>query len=140
MSTTAPAALDIRDLDVCYRVRGVDRQVLRSVSLTVGAGQSYGLVGESGCGKSTAALAAVRYLPRNGKVMSGSVLVAGEDMLAKSGDELRKTRAGKVSMVYQDPGKALNPSIRVGNQVAEVYRVAGASKDEAREQAEAVLA
>jgi peptide/nickel transport system ATP-binding protein len=139
MSTTAPAALDIRDLDVCYRVRGVDRQVLRSVSLTVGAGQSYGLVGESGCGKSTAALAAVRYLPRNGKVMAGSVSVAGEDMLAKSGDELRRTRAGKVSMVYQDPGKALNPSIRVGNQVAEVYRVAGASKDEARDRAEAVL-
>ena len=85
VSATARAhALEVRDLDVAYRVRGVDRQVLRSLSFTVEAGRSYGLVGESGCGKSTAALAAVRYLPRNGKVTAGSVSVAGADMLAMS--------------------------------------------------------
>ena len=141
MSATARAhALEVRDLDVAYRVRGVDRQVLRSLSFTVEAGRSYGLVGESGCGKSTAALAAVRYLPRNGKVSAGSVSVAGADMLAMSGDDLHRTRAGAVSMVYQDPGKALNPSIRVGRQVAEVFEVGGASKDDSRERAQAMLA
>ena len=139
MSATARAhALEVRDLDVAYRVRGVDRQVLRSLSFTVEAGRSYGLVGESGCGKSTAALAAVRYLPRNGKVSAGSVSVAGADMLAMSGDDLHRTRAGAVSMVYQDPGKALNPSIRVGRQVAEVFEVGGASKDDSRERAQAM--
>jgi peptide/nickel transport system ATP-binding protein len=138
-ATPRAHALEVRDLDVAYRVRGVDRQVLRSLSFTVGAGRSYGLVGESGCGKSTAALAAVRYLPRNGRVTGGSVSVAGADMLAMSGDDLHRTRAGAVSMVYQDPGKALNPSIRVGRQVAEVFEVGGASKDEARDRAQAIL-
>ncbi len=66
VAETTTAALELRDLDVAYRVRGVDRQVLRGVSLRVERGESVGLVGESGCGKSTAALAIVRYLPRNG--------------------------------------------------------------------------
>ena len=65
-STGSSAALVLSDLDVAYRVRGRDRRVLRGLSLTIGRGEAYGLVGESGCGKSTAALAAVRYLPRNG--------------------------------------------------------------------------
>ena len=70
---TAPA-LDVADLDVAYRVRGIDRQVLRGISFTIGRGESYGLVGESGCGKSTVAQAAVRYLPGNGRIRSGSIL------------------------------------------------------------------
>ena len=67
-----PTRLEVRDLDVAYRVRGVDRQVLRSSRSPSGAARSYGLVGESGCGKSTAALAAVRYLPRNGTVSAAA--------------------------------------------------------------------
>jgi peptide/nickel transport system ATP-binding protein len=133
------AALDVRDLDVAYRVRGINRQVLRNLSFTIAAGESYGLVGESGCGKSTAALAAVRYLPRNGRVLGGSVLIAGRNLLEMRGEELRKTRATAVSMVYQDPGRALNPSIQVGRQVAEVYEIAGASRGDARDQAEQML-
>jgi peptide/nickel transport system ATP-binding protein len=133
------AALDVRDLDVAYRVRGINRQVLRSLSFTIAAGESYGLVGESGCGKSTAALAAVRYLPRNGRVLGGSVSIDGRDLLAMRGEELRRTRASAVSMVYQDPGRALNPSIQVGRQVAEVYEIAGAKGSAAREQAEQML-
>ena len=72
------SALELRDLDVVYRVRGRDRQVLRGVSFEIGRGESYGLVGESGCGKSTAALAIVRYLPRNGRCRAGSISVAGQ--------------------------------------------------------------
>jgi peptide/nickel transport system ATP-binding protein len=139
VAETTIAALELRDLDVAYRVRGVDRQVLRGVSLRVERGESVGLVGESGCGKSTAALAIVRYLPRNGKVRSGSVLVDGRDVWGLSGRELRELRSGSVSMVYQNPGSALNPSIRVGRQVAEVFTVRGTSLGEARERAIGML-
>jgi peptide/nickel transport system ATP-binding protein len=128
-----PAALELRDLDVAYRVRGRDRQVLRGVSLRIGRGESYGLVGESGCGKSTAALAIVRFLPRNGRIRSGSIEIAGRDVVSLSRSELRALRAEAVSMVYQNPGSALNPAIRIGRQVAEVFAVRGASSSEARE-------
>lgn len=128
-------ALAVENLDVAYRVRGHDRPVLRGVSFEIARGESYGLVGESGCGKSTAALAIVRYLPRNGKVSSGSVAVAGSDVLALGGRDLREYRARTVSMVYQNPGAALNPSIRVGSQVAEAFTVLGARGSQAADKA-----
>ena len=139
-TAVATAALELRDLDVVYRVRGYDRQVLRGVSFEIGRGESYGLVGESGCGKSTAALAIVRYLPRNGRVSSGSINVAGIDALALGGGSLRQFHARSVSMVYQNPGAALNPSMRVGAQVAEAFTVLGVAKNEAAERARAALA
>jgi peptide/nickel transport system ATP-binding protein len=138
--TTEAAALELRDLDVAYTVRGRDRSVLRGVSLEVARGESYGLVGESGCGKSTVALAVVRYLARNGKVTGGAIRVAGRDVLALGGRGLREYRARSVSMVYQNPGAALNPSIRVGAQIAEAFTVLGASAQEARERAHEALA
>ena len=139
MSAGAPA-LDVRDLDVAYRVRGRDREVLRGVSFAIGRGEAYGLVGESGCGKSTAALAIVRYLPANGRVVAGSIRVDGEDLLAHSRKALRGLRADKLSMVYQNAAQALNPSLRVGRQVAEVFRIRGESGDAARQHAEDALA
>jgi peptide/nickel transport system ATP-binding protein len=132
-------ALEIRDLDVVYRVRGRDRQVLREVSFSVGRGESYGLVGESGCGKSTAALAIVRYLPRNGRVRGGSIEIDGKDVVRLSESQLRRLRANDVGMVYQNPGTALNPAIRVGGQVAEVFTVRGVERKEAMERAQAAL-
>jgi peptide/nickel transport system ATP-binding protein len=137
-AATAPA-LEVRDLCVDYRVRGIWREVLRGISFTVERGTSYGLVGESGCGKSTAALAAIRYLPRNGRVRSGSIEVAGVDVLALRGHDLQRYRGDVVSMVYQNPGSALNPSIRVGNQLAEVFSARGTGKGEANERALAML-
>ena len=133
-------ALELRDLDVVYRVRGIDRPVLRGVSFEIGRGESYGLVGESGCGKSTAALAIVRYLARNGRVTSGSIFVDGTDALARRGRALREFRARKVSMVYQNPGSALNPSMRVGAQVAEAFTVLGATAKVAADRSLAALA
>jgi len=135
----APPALELRDLDVAYRVRGRDRQVLRGVSFTIGRGESYGLVGESGCGKSTVALAVVRYLPGNGRVRAGSIDIAGRDVLALSRGELRRLRAESVSMVYQNPGTALNPSMRVGQQVAGVFTVRGVARKEALKRARDAL-
>jgi peptide/nickel transport system ATP-binding protein len=141
MSTSAPEtpALDVADLELVYRVRGVDRPVLRGISFSLERGQSYGLVGESGCGKSTAALGIVRYLPRNGRVSAGSIAVAGQDVLALGRRELREYHARTVSMVYQNPGAALNPGIRVGAQVAEAFTVLGAGDAEAAERAREAL-
>ena len=129
---TDTAALRLDDVHLAYDVRGVPRPVLRGVSFEIKPGEAYGLVGESGCGKSTTAYAAVRYLPANGHVTGGSITVAGEDLLALSGEELRQLRANRISMVYQDPGQSLNPTIKVGKQVAEAFTVLGFSKEEAR--------
>jgi peptide/nickel transport system ATP-binding protein len=118
-------ALVFDRVDVSYRVRGIPRRVLRDVSFRIGKGEAYGLVGESGCGKSTAALSAVRYLPRNGKVSAGTILVNGRNIVAMGKRELRALRATSVSMVYQDPGRSLNPSLPVGRQVEEVFEING---------------
>jgi len=139
VSGNESSALELDDLEVAYRVRGIDRPVLRGVSFRIGQGESYGLVGESGCGKTTAALAVMHYLPRNGEVTGGSVRVGGRDLLELSDAEVRKLRATTLSMVYQNPGAALNPSIRIGDQVAEVFEIAGIPKQGARERAQAVL-
>jgi peptide/nickel transport system ATP-binding protein len=133
-------ALQVRDLDVAYRVRAEWRQVLRGVSFEIPEGGAFGLVGESGCGKTTAAFALMRYLPRNGRVTGGSIRVAGRDLLALDEAEVRDLRARTISMVYQNPGAALNPSIRVGDQVAEVFTLAGLGKAEAAERARDMLA
>ena len=95
------AALALRDVEIVYRVRGRDREVVRGVTLTIEKQGSYGLVGESGCGKSTAALSVVRYLPRNGRVTKGSIDVAGQNVLTLRGEALRRYRRDAVSMVYQ---------------------------------------
>jgi peptide/nickel transport system ATP-binding protein len=133
-------ALVIQDLDVVYRGRAVERQVLRGITLTVGAGEAYGLVGESGCGKSTTALAVVGYLPRNGRVRAGSIAVAGTDVLRLSKEGLRRLRADTLSMVYQNPADALNPALKVGEQVTEAFRVHGIPRDEASDRAQEALA
>jgi peptide/nickel transport system ATP-binding protein len=135
----AAAALAIEDLEIVYRVRGRDREVVRGISFTIERQGSYGLVGESGCGKTTAALSIVRYLPRNGRVTSGSISVAGQDVLRLRGEALRRYRRDAVSMVYQNPGSALNPALRVGRQVAEVFALRGAGREEARKRSLAAL-
>ena len=116
-------ALRIEHLDVRFRVGRRERRVLTDLSLNIRRGESYGLVGESGCGKSTVAFAAIRYLARNGVVSGGRILVDGRDLMALAPQELRRLRTRSVSMVYQDPGRALNPTLRIGRQMAEVFEV-----------------
>ena len=136
---TEVPTLRLEDIDVEYRVRGRVRKVLRGINLEVGRGECYGLVGESGCGKSTAAYAVLRYLPRNGSVPRGRVLINGEDLLGFDNARLRELRRKSVAMVYQDPGKALNPSIRIGRQVEEVFELLGVPKAEWRHRATDIL-
>ncbi|HZR52844.1 MAG TPA: ABC transporter ATP-binding protein [Streptosporangiaceae bacterium] len=133
------AALEVANLDVTYRVRDTDRLALKDVSFSIERGESYGLVGESGSGKSTVALALVRYLPRNGRVSDGTIAINGQDPLKLSSRKLRELRAQTVSMVYQEPTRALNPSLRVGRQVAEAFELTGQGRETARESAEQML-
>jgi peptide/nickel transport system ATP-binding protein len=132
-------AIELQNVDVVYRVRGQDRAVLRGLSLSIGQGESFGLVGESGCGKTTAAFTIMRHLPRNGRVVSGSIRVNGEDLLQMGGAEIRRLRATTLSMVYQNPGASLNPSIRVGPQVAEAFGLLGFEEGPARQRAHEIL-
>jgi peptide/nickel transport system ATP-binding protein len=120
-------------------VRGQDRLAVRDVSFDIARGESYGLVGESGSGKSTVALALVRYLSRNGRVSGGTISINGLDPLSMGSSALRDLRAHTVSMVYQEPGRALNPSLRVGRQIAEVFEIAGQSSGDATQSAEDML-
>src|ERR1019366_999736 len=108
--SSAADALVVEDLDVAYRLRGRDLNVLRTLSFRIGSGEAYGLVGESGCGKSTLALAAVRYLPPNGRVLGGRISICERDLFALGEEELRRLRTTTMSMVHQDPARALNPS------------------------------
>ena len=135
-----PDALVVDHLDIAHTVRGRQRPAVRDVSFRITPGESYGLVGESGCGKSTIALALVNYLPRNGAITGGSVTIDGTDVRALRDESRRRQRARTVSMVYQDASRSLNPSMRVGRQVAEVFAVAGADRRQAAEQAEQALA
>jgi peptide/nickel transport system ATP-binding protein len=136
---SAADALVVEDLDVAYRLRGRDLNVLRTLSFRIASGETYGLVGESGCGKSTLALAAVRYLPPNGRVLSGRILICERDVFALGAEEIRRLRATTMSMVHQDPARALNPSMRVGEQIAEIFRLHGATSAQATDQAAAML-
>jgi len=133
--------LQIEHLTVSYetgagRVRAVD-----NVSLEVQRGEVLGLVGESGSGKSTIASAITRLLAANAVVEAGRILLSGDNLLTKSEAELRVIRGNRLAIVFQNPLSSLTPSVRVGEQIAEVLRVhKGLNKEEARARAIDLLA
>ena len=115
------ALLEIRDLVIKYFTSDGIVEAVNSISLSVDRGETLGLVGETGAGKTTTALSILRLLPDPpGKIVSGSITFNGEDLLAKSEKEMQSIRGGQISMIFQDPMTALNPVIRVGEQIAEV--------------------
>ena len=115
--------LKIESLAVAYKVRGGEIEAVQNVSFEIRRGESFGVVGESGCGKSTVAWAIVNFLGANGYVKRGSIKFQGQDLVGKEGEELRQLRGDQIAMVYQDPMQALNPSMKLGDQMKEVLTV-----------------
>ncbi|AWB94684.1 ABC transporter ATP-binding protein [Agromyces badenianii] len=115
-------------------------RVVDDVSFEIAPHESFGLVGESGSGKSTIALALTGHLPASAAIAARTLRVAGDDVLDLDPTALRRYRASRVSVVYQEPGLALNPTTPVGEQVAEVFRIGGERRGEARRSAVDALA
>ena len=112
--------LEIDDLSISYFTRATEIPAVIDFSLTVRPGEAIGLVGESGCGKSTVAMAIMRYLGHNGAITGGTIRFKGRDMATLTIEELRQVRGAEIAMVYQEPMAALNPSMTIGRQLMEV--------------------
>ena len=133
--------LDVRDLRVAYTTRAGEATVIPGVSFQLRAGEALGLVGESGCGKSTVALSIVRYLGRAGRIVGGRVRFEGRALTALDDAGLRAIRGRRIAMVYQDPMASLNPVMTVGRQLMEAPMThEGVSASAARARALAMLA
>jgi oligopeptide/dipeptide ABC transporter ATP-binding protein len=115
--------LDVRDLRVELPLSRGTVHAVDGASLQVGAGEAFGLVGESGCGKSMTLRAIMGLLPRPGHIVGGEVLFEGEDLVTASPRRLRDVRGGSIAMIFQEPMTALNPVMRVGDQIAEAPQV-----------------
>jgi peptide/nickel transport system ATP-binding protein len=124
-SPSGTGALAIEHLTISYLRRNRVLPVLTDVSFRVEPGEAYGLVGESGCGKTTVAMAVMGYLPTNARIEAGRIMLQGVDLTTAGEALLRSLRGNRMAMVYQDAGSALNPSLTVGRQIAEVYRFHG---------------
>ncbi len=112
--------LCISDLSISFMTHAIEVPAVTGFNCTVMPGEIVGLVGESGCGKSTVALAIMRYLSRSGRITNGKIQFLGEDLVTASPRRLRQIRGTAVSMVYQEPNSSLNPSMTIGDQLAEV--------------------
>ena len=115
--------LQVENLAISYEMRKGKVSAVRNVSFEIHRGEALGLVGESGCGKSTVAFGVVNFLDRNGRIDNGSILFQGQELRGRSKEELRRLRGNQISMVYQDPLAALNPSLCIGGQLKEVLTV-----------------
>jgi len=115
--------LNIDDLKVYYfTLEGIVKAV-EGVHLKIGKGEALGLVGESGCGKSTTAHSILRLVKKPGKIVEGKIWFENEDLLAKSEAEMRKIRGARIAMIFQNPMTSLNPVFTVGSQIAESIKL-----------------
>lgn len=133
--------LEVKDLTVYYTVSKVDTKAVNGVSFTLNRGETIGLVGETGAGKTTIAKAILGILPMPpARVMGGEITFDGKKLTGLPESEMLKIRGDKISMIFQDPMTALNPVIKVGEQIAEVIGLHNeCSKAEAKKSAEAML-
>ena len=116
--TTDPV-LEVTDLSISFSTHAVDIPAVAGFDCRVMAGETVGLVGESGSGKSTVAFAIMRYLGGNGHIAGGSIRFMGQDLATLPRAELRRIWGRDIAMVYQEPSSSLNPSMRIGRQLAE---------------------
>lgn len=119
-TTAVTPVLECKNVNISYYTRAGEIPAVIDFNLTLMPGESMGIVGESGCGKSTVALAIMQYMGKNGRVKSGQILFNGRDLQTMGEDELRSIRGSQISMVYQEPMASLNPSMKIGEQLMEV--------------------
>ena len=133
--------LEIKDLTIHFVTRSGTVRAVNNVSFAIGKGETLGLVGETGAGKTTTALGILRLVPDPpGKIIGGEILFEGKDVMEMTEEELREMRGGSISMIFQDPMTALNPVLTVGDQIAEMTELhSDCSKSESMERAKEML-
>jgi len=132
--------LSVKDLEVRFSTRRSTIYAVNGVSFDLQAGETLGIVGESGCGKSVTSLAMLGLLPRSGRVTGGEVIFGGRDLLALNDAQLRGIRGREIAMIFQDPMTSLNPVLRVGRQLTEALRRhLGMDKASAEDEAASLL-
>jgi oligopeptide/dipeptide ABC transporter ATP-binding protein len=135
-ATASVPLLAVDDLTVAFGSNGAERRVVEQVSFSVGGGQTVGLVGESGCGKSVTAMSIMRLLPSPpSQVLGGRIVFDGADLLSLDAGAMRAVRGDRIGMVFQEPMTSLNPVLSIGFQIEEVLRLhRGVGRSEARKQ------
>jgi oligopeptide/dipeptide ABC transporter ATP-binding protein len=133
--------LQVRNLRTRFYTYQGTLDAVNGIDLDVRKNESVGLVGETGCGKSVTVLSIMRLISSPGKILSGEVLLNGENLMEKSEKEMRKVRGGKISMIFQKPMSSLNPTFKIGQQMSDVIKLhQGADKEETLEKAIKFLA
>jgi len=137
----ATPLLEVKNLSVNFNLRRGTLAAVHDLSFSLAASETFGIVGETGCGKSVTSLSILRLVPSPpGEIIGGEIFFDGQDLLRKSEREMEKIRGRQISMIFQEPMTSLNPSLTVGEQIDECYRVhMGHSKKIAREFTEHVL-
>ena len=134
------ALLSVRDLEVRFFTRRATIHAVNGVSFDLDSGQTLGIVGESGCGKSVSALSMLGILPPSGRITGGEVIFGDRDLVKLKDPDLREIRGRDIGMVFQDPMTSLNPVLKIGRQITEVLRKhLGMSKDQASAEAVELL-
>ena len=114
--------LEVKQLQTHFYTRSGIAKAVEGVSFSLDEGETLGLVGESGCGKSVTSLSIMRLVDHPGKIVGGEVLFKGEDILDMDQDALHKLRGGQIAMIFQDPMTSLNPVLPIGFQIAEAVK------------------
>ncbi len=132
--------LEIEDLTVRFHTRAGVTYAVNGITYSVRGGETIGVVGESGCGKTVSVLSLLQLLPQDIAQVTGSAIFMGRDLLSMDRSELRKVRGRQIALIFQDPMTSLNPVLTIGSQLAEPMRVhQGATKLEAMQRAEKLL-
>ena len=132
--------LEVVDLKTHISVHSGVVHAVDGLSFDVEKGETVGIVGESGCGKTMAAMSIMRLLPHRGYIAGGEIVFDGRDLVALSDDQIRRVRGNEIGMIFQDPMTSLNPTMTIGRQIGEAVRIhRHASKAEALERAREVL-
>ncbi len=136
MNNQQEPVLTCKDLSISYYTRAGEIPAVVDFSVEVLPGETIGIVGESGCGKSTVAMAVMQYMGANGGIKSGSIMFKGRDLNQMSEAELRHLRGSEIAMIYQEPFASLNPSLKISSQLMEVPLThEEITKEEARQRA-----